>query len=172
MIFYTFQNVWKVSRQSGKFTDNLESFPTVWKVSEQSGKFPKSLGNFQRVWKVSGQSGNFSDSLESFRTVWKDSGVSRKVSDSVERSRHICHGIHGMYVKAIYALLAHLCRKSYLRTFGGFLSRKRFTRSVRKVFAREILPTGKFQLFVSLPQGGSFSHPPGQRPRKNHLQSK
>ena len=39
-----------------------------------------------------------------------------------------------------------------LRTFGAFLSRKRFTRSVRKVFAREILPTGKFGLFGSLAQ--------------------
>ena len=68
-----------------------------------------------------------------------------------------------MYVaKAIYALLAHICRESNLRTFGAYMSqkqfthfgaymsRKRFTQSVRKVFAREILPTGKFLLFVSL----------------------
>ena len=54
-----------------------------------------------------------------------------------------------MYAKAMYAFMVHLCHKSYLRTFGAYLSRKRFTRFVRKVFAREILPTGKFGLFVS-----------------------
>ena len=32
--------VWKVSGQSGKFPDSLESFRTVWKVSGLSGKFP------------------------------------------------------------------------------------------------------------------------------------
>ena len=37
------------------------------------------------------------------------------------------------------------------RTFGLYMSQKQFTHSVRKVFAREILPTGKFWIFVSLP---------------------
>ena len=36
-------------------------------------------------------------------------------------------------------------------TFGLYMSQKQFTHSVRKVFAREILPTGKFWIFVSLP---------------------
>ena len=36
----------KVSKQSGKFPNSLESFRTVWKVSEQCGKFPDSLGSF------------------------------------------------------------------------------------------------------------------------------
>ena len=35
--------------------------------------------------------------------------------------------------------------------FGLYMSQKQFTHSVRKVFAREILPTGKFWIFVSLP---------------------
>ena len=52
--------------------------------------------------------------------------------------------------KVIYALLACVCRESDLRTFAAYMSRKQFTHSVRKVFAREILPTGKFGLFVSL----------------------
>jgi len=67
----SFQTVWKVSRQSGKFPDSLETFRTVWTVSGQSGKFLDSLESFQTVWKVSGQSGKFPVSLESFRTVWK-----------------------------------------------------------------------------------------------------
>ena len=39
----------------------------------------------------------------------------------------------------------------FFRTFGLYMSQKQFTHSVRKVFAREILPTGKFWIFVSLP---------------------
>ena len=47
--------------------------------------------------------------------------------------------------------------RKFLRTrnffciFGLYMSQKQFTHSVRKVFAREILPTGKFWIFVSLP---------------------
>ena len=61
--------------------------------------------------------------------------------------------MYAMYAKAMYACMAHLCHKSYLSTFGAFLSRKRFTRFVQKVFAHEILPTGKFGFFVSLVAG-------------------
>ena len=104
----------------------------MWKVSRLSEKFSDSLETFQTVLKVSRQAGKCPDSVESFQTVWKVSRWSRK-----------------LYV-AIYALLAHICRKSDLRTFGAYMSRKRFTHSVWKVFAREILPTGKFGLFVSL----------------------
>ena len=50
--------VWKISRQSGKFPDSLESSGTVWKVLD-------SLKNFQTVWKVSGRCGKIPDCLES-----------------------------------------------------------------------------------------------------------
>ena len=76
--------VWKVSGQSGKFPDSLESFQIVWKVSGLSGKFSDCMESFWTVWKVSGQSGKFPDSLESFRTVWKVSGQSGKFLDSLE----------------------------------------------------------------------------------------
>ena len=46
--------------------------------------------------------------------------------------------------------LTNICRESDLRTFAAYMSRKWFMHSVRKVFAREILPNGKFWLFVSL----------------------
>ena len=59
-------------------------------------------------------------SMETLQTVWKVSA------------------------KAIYALLAHICHESNLRTFGAYMSGIRITHSIRKVFAREILPTGKF----------------------------
>ena len=58
-----------------KFLDSLESFLTVWKVSIQSGKCPDSLEsfwivlNFLAFWKISWQSGKLLDSLESFLTV-------------------------------------------------------------------------------------------------------
>ena len=74
----------------------------------------------------------------------KLSRQSRNFPDSLENSYHVCHRGNGMFAKPIYALFAHLCRKSCLRTFGAFLSRKRFTHSVRKVFVREIPPIGKF----------------------------
>ena len=101
-----------------------------------------------------GLSGNFPDPLETFRTVWK---LSRQIFYCLQyccniHILHFCKKSFDMYVaKAIYAVLAHICRESNLRTFGAYMSRKRFTHSVRKVFAREILPTGKFGLFVSLP---------------------
>ena len=111
-------------------------YQTVWKVSLQYVKFPESLEGFQTVWKVSGESGKFLKSPESFRTVWK-------VSRQCQKFPPFFHDKHGILAKAIYA---HLCRKSYLRSFGAFLSQKRFTRSVQKVFAHDILPTGKFWL--------------------------
>ena len=119
-----FARIYKIDPKiKSKHCISLESFRTVWKVSKQSGKFPDILESFQIVYNFY----NFPNSVNIFRTVWK---VSR--------------GMCAMYAKAIYAYMAHLCHKSYLRTFGAFLSRKRFTRFVRKVFAREILPTGKF----------------------------
>ena len=52
----------------------MESFQTVWKVSEQSGKFPDSLESFRTVWNFFGQSGRFLTNLKSFWTAWKVSG--------------------------------------------------------------------------------------------------
>ena len=86
------RRVWKVSRQSGKFPNSLESFWTVWlesiwtvwKVSGRTGKCPDSLESFLTVWKVSRESGNFLDSLLSFQTVWKDSRQSVKLPDRLK----------------------------------------------------------------------------------------
>ena len=43
----TIRTVWKVSEETGKFPDSLESFQTFWKFSEQTGKFPDSLETFR-----------------------------------------------------------------------------------------------------------------------------
>ena len=55
--------------------------------------------------------------------------------------------------------------KSYLRNFGAFLSRQQYTRSVQKVFARDILATGKFIVFcvyaVILYHNFACNSPPG-----------
>ena len=107
----------------------------VWKVSSWSGKFPVSLEffdsveSFWTVWKVSGQSEKFLKSLESFRIVYKVSGQAEKFPDNLRTLVH--------FGKTIYALLA-------------YMSRKLFSHSVRKVFARKSLPTGKLRLFRSL----------------------
>ena len=112
---------------------------TIWKISGESGKFPESLESFWTVLRVS-------SSVKSFRTVWKISRHSWKFPDSLEVSGqskvswHVSHCTHG-----VYALLAHLCSKSYLRNFCVFLSRKQ-----KKVFARAILATRKFIVFVSM----------------------
>ena len=93
----------------------MESFWTVWKLFGQSGKFLNSLESFQQCEK-------FPTSLENVHTVLK---VSCDVS----------HYKHGMYAKAIYALLVHSCRKRCLRTFGAFLLLKR---SMSQKFLRVI----------------------------------
>ena len=118
--------IWKISGESGKFPESLESFWTVLRVSS-------SVKSFQTVLNISRQSGKFPDILENFWTVLKVSGQSKV-------SWHVSHCTHG-----VYALLAHLCSKSYLRNFCVFLSRKQ-----KKVFARAILETGKFIVFVSM----------------------
>ena len=131
-------------------------FRKVWKFFRQSGKFPESLETFQTVQKVSSQAGKFLYSMESSRTVWKvmDSQESFQMVLFPPDCLHYCCNIHILHfckksfdvfvAKAIYALLARVCRESDLRTFAAYMSRKQFTHSVRKVFAREILPTGKF----------------------------
>ena len=56
--------------------------------------------------------------------------------------QEFCH--FGMYVlKAIYALLMYVCRKSHLHALSTFLSQKQFMYSAQKVFARDIPPTEK-----------------------------
>ena len=40
------KTIWKLSRQSGNFTDNLETFQTIWKLSRWSRNFP---AQFQRL---------------------------------------------------------------------------------------------------------------------------
>ena len=152
------KKVWKVSRLFGKFQDSLESFRTVWKVSGQSGKFPDGPKSFQTGWKVSGrfgkfwdslecsgQSGKVPDSLESFLTVWIVSRRPEKLWTVWNISRHLesfqtvwkvsrqsgkfLDGPGKQYIaKAIYALLAHICRKNDLRTPSGKFLRVKFCR--------------------------------------------
>ena len=78
-ILECFQSTWNVSRQPGKFTDNLERFQATWRVSRQPRKFLDNLESLHTAWKdsrqpglfpdnhkVSRQPGLFSDNLESF----------------------------------------------------------------------------------------------------------
>ena len=142
-----FWRVWKNSRQSGKFWKSLESFLTVWKVSEQYGEFLDSLESFWTFWKVSKQAGKFQNSLESFQTVWKLlQKACKKPGKYKKNCCHVSHGKYGMNSKAIYALLLHLCHKSYLHTSGAFLSRKRFTLSVWKVLCVIICRAENFEI--------------------------
>ena len=118
----SFRTVWKVYWQYGKFLDSLESFQTVWKVSKQSGKLPDILESFQIINKLFGQCENFPDSLQSFRTVWKVSEQSGKFPDSlVSFPWHVCH----------------VC-ESNLRMHGTFMSQKLFTHFWRIFVAKTI----------------------------------
>ena len=137
--------MWKVSRLFGKFQDSLETYQMVRKVSRRTEKFPDRLESLQLVRKVSRESGNFLDSMETFRTVQKVSELSGNFLDkyfivgSIAATSISCTFVRrvlalGVYVAtAIYALLAQICRKSNLRTFGAHMLQKRFTHSVRKV---------------------------------------
>ena len=136
----TYQTVRKLSRLFGNFPDCPETFPNIWKLSRLFGNFPDCLETFQTfqtVWNFSRLSGNFPDRLETFRTVWKLSRqifyylqfVATSIS-FVRRVLALCHVCRD----SDFRTLAHICRESDLRTFGAHMSRKRFTRSVRKVF--------------------------------------
>ena len=59
----------KVSGQSERFPDILEDFWTKRMVSRQYGRFQDNLEVFQKFGKISGQSGNFPDILKDFQTV-------------------------------------------------------------------------------------------------------
>ena len=109
--------------------DNLEGFQLIWKVSEQSGNFQP--GNFLYNLEVYNQSGKFLDSLERQRYVntWTKSLKSA--------TNKVCKKCNILVAITIYAFLA-------------FMSRKRFTRFVRKVFAHKSVPTGKLRLFRPL----------------------
>ena len=127
--------MWKVSRQSGKFPDNLETFQTIWKLSKQSGKFPDVPESFQTGWKVSRQCGEFPDTLESF-------GQSGKFPDCPE---------------------SWMSRKQFTHFWRIYFAKAK-THLFWKVFAREILPTGKFWLFVSLSLCQLVPYPRSQVP--------
>ena len=65
----SFQTVWKISRQSGKFPDDVESSQLVQKVFQIVWNFFDSVESFQIVWRLSSRSGKFPDGLESFLIV-------------------------------------------------------------------------------------------------------
>ena len=123
------QNWPKKQVKRHKIPNSLESFWTEWKVLGQCGLFLDSLESFWTVWEVFGKSGKFPDSLKSFLIVLYFFG---QVSDSFNHLRTFVY-----VVKTIYALLAHM-------------SWTKFTHFVRKVFARQSLPTGKLRLFRAL----------------------
>ena len=121
------------------FPDRLVTFRTVWKLSRPSGNFPHCLEIFQTVH-------NFPDRLESFPKVWK---LSRQIFYCLQyccniHILHLCkksfdtlacmsrkrftHFWHIYVAKAIYALLAHICRKSDLPTLFRKFWRVKFCR--------------------------------------------
>ena len=89
------------------------------------------LKTFRTVRKLSRLSGNFPNCLETSQTVWKLSGQSGKLPDCPESLEDITFD-------------AYVSRKQFTHIWRIFLLRKLITHFVRKVFARKILPTGKF----------------------------
>ena len=85
----TFQTIWKFSRHSGNFPDNLVTSQKIWKLSRPSilsrlyEKFPDKTETFQTIQKHSRQSGNFPDDPETFQKLqW----FSRQVPDIIDKS--------------------------------------------------------------------------------------
>ena len=75
--FYTFHIKWNLSRKSGSFAHNLESFPINWKLPDISKSFkqarivPDQLDIFHTIGIVSRQPENFPINLESFQLNYK-----------------------------------------------------------------------------------------------------
>ena len=66
----------KLSKTSGKYPDNPESFQAIWKFFRYTENFPDHLENIKT--KISRPCGDFPDNLETFRTVRKlPSAISR-----------------------------------------------------------------------------------------------
>ena len=84
--------IWKISGESGKFLDTLESF-------QQCEKFPDSRENFQTFLKISGQSWKFQDS--------------QKFPDMCPIVHMACMHFWHIYVaKVIYVISAYFCREN------------------------------------------------------------
>ena len=118
-ILECFQSTWNVSRQPGKFTDNLERFQATWRVSRQPRKFLDNLESLHTAWKdsrqpelfpdshkVSRQPGLFSDNLESFS----------KSFQTLTNSSYI------LYYKSCTRCMmyVHICRKKRFGLFFGW----------------------------------------------------
>ena len=97
-LFGNFQTVWKLSRPSGNFPDQLETLQTVRKFSRLSGNFPDCPETFQTVWKLSTLVyssvqlmlrlhfiGNFVERCKNFPDAQKLSGRQCRYADEVFR---------------------------------------------------------------------------------------
>ena len=111
-------------------------FQTVWKVSVQSGGFSDNLDIFLRVLKVSGQSGRFPDSVKSFPPCvpWYTWHVCK--SD-------LCTFGTFMSQNQFCALLAHFCREHDLRALSGKFSHVIFCRPESLTFCVPGVPPHK-----------------------------
>ena len=74
----------KISREPGKFLNNLDIFWMFWKVFRQPGKFQDSQDSLQMVPKISGQPGYSPDSPDSFQIAWKISRQHGKFLNSLD----------------------------------------------------------------------------------------
>ena len=123
---------------SGKFPDCSETFQTVWKVSRQSGNFLHCPETFHTVKKISILYGNFADRLKTYQTVWK---LSEQSGNFLDKYFIVCSivatSISCTFEKRVLAFW-HVCRESDLRTFGKYMSRKRFTLFWRIYVAKTI----------------------------------
>ena len=90
------------------------NFSHCWKLSRLSGNFPDCSETFQTVWKVSEQSGNFPDKYSIVCSIVATSiscTFVRRVLTCMSR-KQFTHFWHIFVAKAIYALLAHICRET------------------------------------------------------------
>ena len=95
----------KISREPGKFLNNLDIFWMFWKVFRQPGKFQDSQDSLQMVPKISGQPGYFPDSPDS---------LLQKRFTHTFLSQKLCIFF---VTKRIYSYF--FCRENDLRTSSG-----------------------------------------------------
>ena len=98
-----------------KHNISLESFQTVWKVSKQFGKFPDRRESFWTIWKVPAQPGKYLDNLEGFQPIWKRQRYVIARTKSLKLATNKVCKTNCFTRRKNYFL--HLCCKSDLCTF-------------------------------------------------------
>ena len=140
----TLQTIWKLSRRSGNFPDNLVTFQKNWKLSRPS------------IHKISRQNQNFPDNSETFKTIWK---LSRGYRNFLETSV-IFQKVPDIIDKSMFSTKTSGCAK----TFRGAMLPRSLRISVSALKTTSTEPKNYLNMFCHTPPPQILSK---KRPKKN-----